>query len=242
MSTAVRVVEWGGRGPRLLMLPGLGARGDGFAPLARRMTSHAQVLTVDYPEGLAAARDAGALAGEVADAVGDVDGLLASSMGGLVATHLMARRRARGVAFLGSFSRLGQLGWRARAFALMGHIAVLGRPGPAAAAIAAAEWVGGGAAPVLVPTTSTERWSVWYRSRAVSEAQDPPSLVGSEGHFVAIQGGRDILVPPRTVDQLRRELPPGTPVYVIPDAGHVPYWSHPWDVARLLAPWMQRLG
>ncbi|MFY0573619.1 alpha/beta fold hydrolase [Cystobacter fuscus] len=93
-----RVVEWTqlpGEGPRVLMLPGLGARGAGFQALARRLQHVARPLLVEYPEGPHAARGAGALAQEVFEACGPVDAVVASSFGGMVAAH-RPRRAPRG--------------------------------------------------------------------------------------------------------------------------------------------------
>ncbi|WNZ60249.1 hypothetical protein QEG98_30210 [Myxococcus sp. MxC21-1] len=97
MRREVQWMEWGqGRGPRVLLLPGLGARGSGFQALAHQLLPWARPILVEYPEGEAAACGAGALARQVLRAVGDVDAVVASSFGGMVAAHRrrLARREA----------------------------------------------------------------------------------------------------------------------------------------------------
>ncbi len=234
--------EWVGDGAtRLVCVPGLGARGAGFSRLASILSLGVKVGIVDLADEGRDVRTPRALAEALAQAVGEVDGVVASSMGGLVAAHFAERGWCRGVAFLGSFTRLGQLGWRGRCFAGMGPVAVIGRPGRLAASLAAAEPVPAREVAELVPTTAAERWDVWRRAWAVAGDVSAPGVVPAQVACVAIQGGRDVLVPPATMPRLLRDLPAGTPAHVLSDAGHVPYWSHPWDVARLLAPWIERL-
>lgn len=241
MRTKVAYTSFGeGVGPRLALLPGLGARGEGFAALAQLLALRNRPIIVEYPEGHHAAEGPRALARRVAQAVGPVDGVVASSYGGLVAAHMVDQGAAKGIAFIGSFSRLSHLGWRGALIAAMGPIAWL-RPGLGAATLAAAGPVERTEVPRIVPTTARERSAVWHRSRAA--ADDPPvDLRARGGPCVAIQGRLDVLVPMATLSRLVADLPEGTAAHVLPMAGHVPYHSHPWEVARLLAPWVSELS
>ncbi len=241
MRERVSVVESAGRGPRVLLLPGLGARGEGFRTLATALSTRARPVIVEYPEGARAGTGAGALAREVMEAVGPVEAVVASSFGGMVAAHLAAAGAVKGAAFLGSFTDPAQLGFRGRLLFAMGPIAAFGRPGALAAGLAAASSVRRADVPRIVPTTAVERWSVWHRAFALGRERPPPSLAGSRLACVAIHGARDVLVPVSTLLRLAEALPVGSPVHVLPGAGHVPYFTHPADCARLLAPWIARI-
>lgn len=234
----VRIERIEGRGPRILLLPGLGARGEGFRALADELAECAQPILVEYPEGRHAGVGARALAKQVLDASGPVDAVVASSMGGLVAAHLAGRGAVRGVAFVGSFSALDHLGPRAPLFRLMAPIARYGRPGWMAASIAAWRHVPNHRVHEVVPTTAIERSSVWHRALAVSKDERPPRLDELDLPFVALHGSRDPLVPVSVLERLGQALPPGTPLHVLEGAGHVPYWTHPAEVGALLKPWV----
>lgn len=243
MRREVDITEVGhGRGPRVLLLPGLGARGSGFRGLAQRLAERARPLLAEYPEGEHAARGARALAEEVLRAVGPVDAVVASSYGGMVAAHLAAGGATRGVAFLGSFARTEHLGLRGHLIAMMGPIAVLGRPGLVAASLAAWRPVPRAQVAEVVPTTTLERVTTLRRAFAIGSEPPPPELRHLPVSCVCIQGDRDVLVPPATVARLAASLPPGTPRFVLKGAGHVPYFSHPEECARLLAPWLEALA
>lgn len=237
----VRIERVQGRGPRVLLLPGLGARGEGFRALAEELAPCAQPILVEYPEGRSAAVGAGVLAQQVLDASGPFDAVIASSMGGLVAAHLAGQGAVRGVAFLGSFSAVEQLGPRAPLFRLMGPIARFGFPGQVAASIAAWQRVPGHRVHEIVPTTAIERSSVWHRAIAVSKDAPTPLLRELDIPFVALHGRRDPLVPVSVLKKLGQALPAGTPLHVLEGAGHVPYWTHPAEVAALLQPWMTQV-
>lgn len=234
----VRIERVGQRGPRLLLLPGLGARGEGFRALAHELAEFSQPILVEYPEGREAGCGAAALARQVLGASGPVDAVVASSMGGLVAAHLTGLGATRGVAFVGSFSALEQLGPRAPLFRLMAPIARLGRPGRLAATIAAWQLVPRNQVPEIVPTTRLERLSVWHRALAVAKDSPPPALREFDLPFIALHGSRDPLVPVSVLSRLGNALPAGTPLHVLEGAGHVPYWTHPVEVADLLKPWV----
>ncbi|MGZ3461720.1 MAG: alpha/beta fold hydrolase, partial [Archangium sp.] len=158
MRRVVELTEMGrSTGPRVLLLPGLGARGSGFRALAERLSEVARPVLVEYPEGTHAACGAGELARQVLVAAGPVDAVVASSFGGMVAGHLAAAGGVRGVAFLGAFTRPEHLGLRGHLIALMGPIAVLGRPGPLTAALASWKPLPFERVPEVVPTTTLER-------------------------------------------------------------------------------------
>lgn len=237
----VRVETIEGRGPRVLLLPGLGARGEGYRRLAGVLANDARAVLVEYPTGRHAGVGAAQLAQQVMDAVGEVDAVVASSMAGLVAAHLAGAGAVRGVAFVGSFSALEQLGLRRTLFPLMAPIARFGRPGQLAASIAAWTRVPRVETSHLVPTTREEREAVWHRALAVPRDPPPPALKELSLSFVAIHGDRDPLVPVNVLGRLGRALPAGTPLHVLMGAGHVPYWTHPHEVASLLRPWLERL-
>ncbi|WP_141591174.1 MULTISPECIES: alpha/beta fold hydrolase [unclassified Myxococcus] len=242
MRREVQWMEWGqGRGPRVLLLPGLGARGSGFQALAHQLLPWARPILVEYPEGEAAACGAGALARQVLRAVGDVDAVVASSFGGMVAAHLAAAGAARGVAFLGAFTRTEHLGVRGLAIGMMGPIARWARPGAVAAGLAAWTPVSFSRVPEVVPTTALERSSTWHRALAIRGEAPPPELRRLPVSCVCIQGTRDVLVPPSTVERLAASLPPGTPRHLLRGAGHVPYFTHPEACAGLLRPWLAAL-
>lgn len=237
MRREVRLIEAGGTGPRVLFLPGLGARGTGFRALAAAMSTRVRAVIVDYPDGEWAGVGAATLAREVLEVAGPVAGLVASSFGGMVAAHLGALGATRGIAFLGSFTDPAQLGVRGRLIPLMGPIATFGRPGLIAAAVAAQVLVPAAEVSEIVPTTARERRSVWHRAWAIPGEPAAPSLRGSALHCIAIQGARDLLVPPSVLARLANALPLATPTHLLRDAGHVPYYTHPADCARLLAGW-----
>ncbi|HEX8539294.1 MAG TPA: alpha/beta hydrolase, partial [Cystobacter sp.] len=44
------------------------------------------------------------------------------------------------------------------------------------------------------------------------------------------------------VRRLAASLPPGTPQHLLRGAGHVPYFTHPEECARLLTPWLAALA
>ncbi len=243
MRREVQLTELGqGRGPRVLLLPGLGARGSGFLALARCLEAVCRPVLVEYPEGLAAACGAGALARQVLRAAGSLDAVVASSFGGMVAAHLAAAGAARGVAFLGAFTRTEHLGLRGLAIGMMGPIARWARPGAVAAGLAAWAPVPFSRVQEVVPTTALERDSTWHRALAIRGEAPPPELRKLPVACVCIQGTRDVLVPPGTVTRLAASLPAGTPLHLLRGAGHVPYFTHPEDCARLLQPWLDALG
>jgi pimeloyl-ACP methyl ester carboxylesterase len=243
MRQVVELTEMGrGMGPRVLLLPGLGARGAGFRALAERLSRGARPILVEYPEGKHAARGAGALANEVLRAAGPVDAVVASSFGGMVAAHLAAGGAARGVAFLGSFTRPEHLGLRGNLIAMMGPIAVLGRPGPLTAALASWKPIPLARVPDVVPTTRLERMTTLHRAFAIGSEPPPPELRKLPVSCVCLQGDRDVLVPPSTMARLAASLPPGTPQHLLRGAGHVPYFTHPEECTRLLTPWLDALA
>ena len=242
MRREVQLTEVGqGRGPRVLLLPGLGARGSGFRALAEQLAPLARPVLVEYPEGGHAACGAGALARQVLLAAGRMDAVVASSFGGMVAAHLAAAGAARGVAFLGSFTRPSQLGVRGRVMGMMGPIAMWGRPGIVAAGLAAWTPVPFAQVSEVVPTTKRERSTTWHRALAIDGEPPPPELRRLPVSCVCIQGDRDILVPPSTLERLAASLPSGTPRHLLRGAGHVPYFTHPEECARLLRPWVETL-
>ena len=242
MRRTVEIRQAGGQGPRVLLLPGLGARGSGFEALARGLARVARPLLVEYPEGPHAARGAGALAQEVLGAVGPVDAVVASSFGGMVAAHLAGAGAVRGVAFLGSFTRAAHLGLRGPLIPLMGPIAVLGRPGPLTAALASWRPVALARVPEVVPTTRLERMTTLHRAFAVRREPPPPELRGLPVSCVCLQGNRDVLVPAATMARLAASLPEGTPQHLLRGVGHVPYFTHPETCAELLTPWLRALA
>jgi pimeloyl-ACP methyl ester carboxylesterase len=243
MRREVVLTELGrGVGPRVLLLPGLGARGSGFRALAGQLSSVARPILVEYPEGTHAAHGARALAEQVLAAAGRVEAVVASSFGGMVAAWMAAGGAVRGVAFLGSFTRPEHLGLRGHLIALMGPIAVLGRPGLGAASLASWKYVPAEEVPEVVPTTSLERWSTLHRAFAIGREPRPPDLRPLPVSCVCLQGDRDVLVPPSTMARLAASLPPGTPQHLLRGAGHVPYFSHPEECARLLTPWLAALA
>lgn len=241
MRARVVIEELGRRGPRVLLLPGLGARGAGFRRLAALLAHDARPLLVEYPDGRHAARGTADLAAEVLEAAGPIDAAVASSMGGLVATHLAVQGHVRGVAYVGSFSALAQLGTRASLFRLMGAVATVARPGRLLATVAAQQLVASADAPDVVPTTPSERWGVWHRAFAVAAELAPTSLRERDLHCLAMHGTRDLLVPHSVLEKLAETLPIGTPLHRLRGAGHVPYFTHAEDVAQLLAPWLVRV-
>ena len=238
MRREVVVTALPGKGPRVLLLPGLGARGRGFAALAERLGSWSSPSWVDYPESRWAAVGPDRLADEVFACAGPVDLVVASSYGGLVAAHLVHSGATRAVAFVGSFLRPSHLGWRQGLLRRMGEIALWGRPGVLSAMVASAGWVPLEQACDVVPTTLIERDTVRFRVGALTSESLAPPLVDVPGlRCLVIQGGRDLLVPPSTVPRLMADLPPGTELVTLPDAGHVPYFSHPDELSRLLERW-----
>ncbi len=242
MRRTVELQEVGrGRGPRVLLLPGLGARGAGFRRLAERLSHLSRPLLVEYPEGALAACGAHALARQVREAAGEVDAVVASSFGGMVAAQLAVAGAVRGAAFLGSFTRPEHLGPRGRLIPLMGPVAVLGRPGPVAAMLAAWGRVPADEVPDVVPTTWRERMTTFLRAFSVGREAPPPPLRALPLSCVCIQGDRDVLVPAATMDRLAQDLPAGTPRHLLRGAGHVPYVSHPEACARVLMPWLMAL-
>ncbi|WP_164002788.1 alpha/beta fold hydrolase [Pyxidicoccus caerfyrddinensis] len=242
MRREVQLTELGwGRGPRVLLLPGLGARGSGFRALAHQLAPTARPVLVEYPEGGHAACGAGTLARQVLQAAGHFDAVVASSFGGMVAAHLAAAGAARGVAFLGSFTRPSQLGVRGRVIGMMGPIALWGRPGIVAAGLAAWKPVPLDRVAEVVPTTKVERSTTWHRALAIGDEAPPPELRRLSVSCVCIQGDRDVLVPPSTLERLAASLPSGTPRHLLRGAGHVPYFTHPEECARLLRPWLEAL-
>ncbi|MDC0708668.1 alpha/beta hydrolase [Stigmatella sp. ncwal1] len=243
MRRRVQLTEEGqGRGPRLLLLPGLGARGSGFRALATQLAGVARPVLVEYPEGVHAACGAKALAEQVAREAGRLDAVIASSYGGMVAAHLAVMGVVRGVAFLGSFTRPEHLGLRGPLLALMGPIAVLGRPGRVAASLASWRRVSGEHVAEVVPTTALERITTLHRAFAIRTEPPPPDLCSFSVRCTCIQGDRDVLVPPATLERLAASLPPGTPRHLLRGAGHVPYFTHPEECARLLQPWLAALA
>jgi pimeloyl-ACP methyl ester carboxylesterase len=243
MRRVVELTETGrGWGPRVLLLPGLGARGAGFRALAEQLAPVARPVLVEYPEGPHAARGAGALARQVLEAAGTVDAVVASSFGGMVAAHLAAAGATRGVAFLGSFTRPEHLGLRGNLIAMMGPIAVLGCPGPLTAALASWRLIPSERVPEVVPTTSLERMTTLHRAFAIRGEPPPPELRPLPVSCLCIQGDRDVLVPASTMARLAASLPPGTPQHLLRGVGHVPYFTHPEACARLLTPWLYSLA
>jgi pimeloyl-ACP methyl ester carboxylesterase len=199
-------------------------------------------VLVEYPEGTHAACGAEALARQVLTAAGRVDAVVASSFGGMVAAWLAVAGAVRGVAFLGSFTRPEHLGLRGRLIAMMGPIAVLGRPGPLMATMASWKRIPAEQVAEVVPTSSLERMSTLHRALAIGRELPPPELRKLPVACMCIQGDRDLLVPPGTVERLVASLPPGTPRHLLRGAGHVPYFTHPEACARLLEPWLEPLA
>jgi len=223
--------------PRILFLPGLGARANGFSLLADRLRSSARCVLVEYPRGSDAGDTPGELAARLAATVGSFQGVVASSYGGLLAGELVRQGHVKNAAFIGSFFRKSHLGWRGPFVPLLGGVAIGVRPGRLFASIASARLVSRETTADIVPTTREEQWALWYRSNALRRWPDPGDLRGIEGKFLVIQGGRDLLVPPRVADRLLKDLPPRTFLFRIPEAGHVPYSTHPAECAERLANW-----
>jgi pimeloyl-ACP methyl ester carboxylesterase len=243
MRRVVELTEMGrGTGPRVLLLPGLGARGAGFRALAERLSFVARPVLVEYPEGSHAACGAGELARQVLTAAGRVDAVVASSYGGMVAGHLAAAGAVRGVAFVSSFTRPEHLGLRGHLIPMMGPIAVLGRPGPLTACVASWQRVPAGQVADVVPTTTLERMTTLHRAFASRREPPPPELRPLSVSCLCIQGDRDVLVPASTMARLAASLPPGTTQHLLRGAGHVPYFTHPAECARLLTPWLHALA
>ncbi|MBN8468648.1 alpha/beta hydrolase [Corallococcus exiguus] len=244
MRPTVELTDMAGNdeGPRVLLLPGLGARGSGFRELALRLTDVARPVMVEYPEGEHAACGARALAEQVLRVTGKVDAVVASSFGGMVAAHLAAGGATRGVAFLGAFTRTSHVGPRGRLISMMGPIAVLGRPGRVAASLAAWRPVASHQVADVVPTTMRERLTTLRRAFSIHTEPPPPDLRPLNVSCLCIQGDRDVLVPPSSLERLAASLPEGTPRHLLRGAGHVPYFSHPEECARLLTPWLQTLA
>lgn len=243
MRRVVELTEMGrSTGPRVLLLPGLGARGEGFRALAERLSFVARPVLVEYPEGSHAACGAGELARQVLTAAGRVDAVVASSFGGMVAGHLAAAGAVRGVAFLSSFTRPEHLGLRGNLIPLMGPIAVLGRPGPFTAALASWKRIPTERVPEVVPTTTLERMTTLHRAFAILREPPPPELSRLPLSCLCLQGDRDVLVPASTMARLAASLPPGTPQLLLRGVGHVPYFTHPDECARLLTPWLHALA
>jgi pimeloyl-ACP methyl ester carboxylesterase len=243
MRQGVQLTEVGqGRGPRVLLLPGLGARGSGFRVLAEQLSSLARPVLVEYPEGRFAACGAGELAQQVWRAAGSMEAVVASSFGGMVAAHLAAAGAVRGVAFLSSFTRPEHLGARGHLLPMMGPIAVLGRPGALTAALASWKRIPVRQVPEVVPTTALERMTTLHRAFAIPRELPPPELARLPLSCVCLQGDRDMLVPASTLARLGASLPPGTPQHLLRGVGHVPYFTHPEECARLLTPWLTALS
>ncbi len=243
MRREVVLTEMGqGRGPRVLLLPGLGARGSGFRALAEQLAPRARPLLVEYPEGRHAAHGAEALSRQVLLAAGRVDAVVASSFGGMVAAWLAVAGATRGVAFLGSFTRPEHLGPRGSLISMMGPIAVLGRPGALMASAAAWKRIPVEQVAEVVPTTSLERMSTFHRALSIGKELPPPELRRLPVACVCIQGERDVLVPASTLERLVASLPPGTQRHLLRGVGHVPYFTHPEVCARLLWPWLASLA
>ncbi len=243
MRRSVELTELeGGAGPRVLLLPGLGARGSGFRALAEQLAPVAQPLLVEYPEGPHAAQGPMVLAQQVLAASGPVDAVVASSFGGMVAAWLAASGAVRNVAFLGSFTDPRHLGPRGHLISMLGPIAVLGRPGAFAATLASWKRVPSQQVPEVVPTTWREQRTTFHRASAIGSEPPPPELRTLPVSCICLQGDRDVLVPPSTLERLAASLPPGTPTHLMRGAGHVPYFTHPEECARLLAPWLAQLA
>jgi len=241
MRTRVEVQRLGTTGPVVVLLAGLGARGSGFRPLADRLAVSSRPVLVEYPEGRLAACGPGTLALAVREAIGSMDAVVGSSYGGLVAAHLAARGHVRGLALVGSFTHPDQLGVRGLLVPLLGAAAVLGRPGPVAARIAARGRIAPDQVPHIVPTTPAERWSVVLRSLA-ARRETPPPLRDAPVSCICLHGDLDPLVPVEILPGVARALPPFTPLHVLRGAGHVPYHTHADACAGLLGPWLARLG
>ncbi len=239
MRRTVELTELkGGAGPRVLLLPGLGARGSGFRALAEQLAHLAQPLLVEYPEGPHASQGPMVLAQQVLAASGPVDAVVASSFGGMVAAWLAASGAVRSVAFLGSFTHPMHLGPRGHLISMLGPIAVLGRPGAFAATLASWKLIPSEQVPEVVPTTWREQRTTFHRAFAIGSEPAPPELRTLPVSCICLQGDRDVLVPPSTLRRLAASLPPGTPTHLLRGAGHVPYFTHPEECARLLAPWL----
>jgi pimeloyl-ACP methyl ester carboxylesterase len=95
--------------------------------------------------------------------------------------------------------------------------------------------------PEVVPTTWREQRTTFHRAFAIGSEPPPPELRTLPVSCICLQGERDVLVPPSTLRRLAASLPPGTPTHLLRGAGHVPYFTHPEECARLLAPWLAEL-
>lgn len=239
----VEIIEQGaGEGPLVLMLPGLGNRGAGFRPLARALSRWMRPVIVEYPEGHHAATGAATLARDVASVVGPMDGVIASSFGGMVAAHFAQISDVRGVAFLGSFTQLDQLGVRASLIRLMGPVAMMGHHvAPLLATVAAFGHVPREHVEDVIPSSVPERTAVLHRSWAIPGESRGVELSGRALSCVAIQGSHDVLVPASTLRRLAKALPPGSRTHLLKGAGHVPYLTHVEQCVERLRPWIDSL-
>ncbi|WNZ60248.1 alpha/beta hydrolase [Myxococcus sp. MxC21-1] len=97
--------------------------------------------------------------------------------------------------------------------------------------------------PACPKSCPPRRWSAAppHRALAIRGEAPPPELRRLPVSCVCIQGTRDVLVPPSTVERLAASLPPGTPRHLLRGAGHVPYFTHPEACAGLLRPWLAAL-
>lgn len=237
-------VQWqesGTNGPRVLLLPGLGARGAGFRPLADALAPTCRPIVVEYPTGTAAAVGAAGLAGQLFEAVGPVDVVVASSFGGMVAAHLAAAGAVRAIAFVGSFTALDQLGPRGSLLPVLGMVAEFARPDRVAAVIAANARVPRQFVADIVPNTAPERRATLRRAFAIPREPPPPALRHLPVSCLVFHGDGDWLLPISVMPRLLASLPVGTASHVIAGGGHVPYFTHAPVIANILQPWLARL-
>ena len=247
-----------GAGTPLVLVPGLAATGEFFAPLARELADGHRVVTVELPtRGPATVRQAAERLAEVLDR-SDLNGavLLGWSLGASVAWEYLDRFGAGRVSALVSVEQTPRLtlapDWPHAAFGGLDAAGVDGLRETIAndQAAFAEQLVRGSFAagrepnPALVRTLVSEalRWTPQACASLLADAagQDYRSRVAALALPVLLVHGAKSQVYPTAVGRWLADTIPGAELRLLDESGHLPFLEQPRDFIRTVSDFIER--
>lgn len=243
-----------GQGPPLIVIPGIAATYRVFALVLNRLAGHFRTVIYAYPGDLP---DDGAHLDRMTheDLVADLLGLdehmglgraylFGPSFGSTIVLRALRRAPERFPAAVlqGGFARrrfgLGErlallfgrrfLGRTLSGIPLHDSVLIRRQRGEFPAALAD-RWDHFARENGLTPMAALS-----HRLRLVSRLDLRPILPEIRGEILLIQGGRDHVIARRHFEELRAALPRAHGA-ILPDAGHLPHYTHAESLARMIA-------